>query len=449
MRLWVKMLMVAAMTIAILVPLTMVRGVIQERQERRADVVADVSASYGGRQAVTGPVLVVPYTENVREQVDDGAGVMRTTVRRRTRHWTFFPETLVVDGEMTPDTRRRGLHEVRVYEWLGTVQARFDARIPEDAPAGSDRSIGEPWLAFGIADVRGLRELPKMQVDGRALELAQGIGHQDGPGVHARLKAPVAGARLAFGSRLDLQLRGTESFAMMPLARDNDLRMRSTWTHPRFEGISPVHDLDGAGFSAQWKVASLSTEAQRRYQRNASLAVSGHDRGGWSPDVDAAGVTLVDPVNTYLKAERATKYGLLFVLLTFVAFFMFELIRQQAIHPIQYGLVGLAIAVFFLLLVSLGEHIPFGLAYLSAAVACIGLVGFYLSAVLGGAARGAGFAAMLATLYAALYGLLVSEDNALVLGAGLLFVVLATIMVLTRRFDWYRLAPAPGHPRGA
>lgn len=439
MRLWVKILMVVVMTIAILVPLTMVRGVIQERQQRRVEVVADISASHGGRQAVSGPVLVVPYEESVREQVEDGAGVMRTTVRRRTRHWTFFPETLVIDGEMTPDTRRRGLHEVRVYGWLGTVQARFDARIPDDAPQGAERSIGEPWLAFGIADVRGLRELPQMKVGGRAVELAQGIGHRDGPGVHARLQAPAAGARLAFDSRLDLQLRGTESFAMLPLASDNNLRLRSAWQHPRFEGLSPVHDLDAAGFSAQWKVASLSTDAQRRYARNVLGAGSAGDRGGWAPDPDAAGVTLVDPVNPYLRAERATKYGVLFVLLTFVAFFMFELIRQQPIHPIQYGLVGLAIAIFFLLLVGLGEHIPFGLAYLAAAVACIGLIGVYLSAVLGGAARGAGFAAMLATLYAALYGLLVSEDNALVLGAGLLFVVLAAIMLLTRRVDWYRV----------
>src|SRR5690606_19870718 len=174
----------------------------------------------------------------------------------------------------------------------------------------------------------------------------------------------------------------------------------------------------------------------------ASLAQAGHGGLHWAPDPDAAGVSLVDPVNPYLQAERATKYGLLFVLLIFVAFFMFELIRRQPIHPVQYGLVGLAIAVFFLLLVSLGERIDFGLAYLASAAACIGLIGFYLSAVLGGARRGAGFAAMLTALYAALYGLLVSEDNALVLGAGLLFVVLAAIMILTRRIDWYRVGAA-------
>lgn len=434
MRLWVKILMVAAMTVAILVPLSMVRGVVQERQARRAEAVASIAASHGGRQVVSGPVLVVPYSEEVREQVADPAGVMRTTLRRRTRHWTFFPETLAVDGALAPEVRRRGLHEVRVYQWQGTVQARFDASIPDDAPEGAVRRIGKPWLAFGIADVRGLRDLPRLQVDGRPLALVEGIGHEDGPGVHARLDTPVPGARLAFGSRLDLELRGTESFAMVPLARDNDLRLRSSWRHPRFEGLSPVHDLGQAGFDARWKLASLATGAQARYRRHASLA---HAVGIGDPD--AAGVTLVDPVNAYLQAERATKYGLLFVLLTFIAFFMFELIRQQPIHPIQYALVGLAIAVFFLLLVSLGEHIAFGLAYLVAAVACIGLIGFYLSAVLGGAARGAGFAAMLATLYAALYGLLVSEDNALVLGAGLLFVVLAAIMLVTRRIDWYRV----------
>jgi inner membrane protein len=118
---------------------------------------------------------------------------------------------------------------------------------------------------------------------------------------------------------------------------------------------------------------------------------------------------------------------------------MFELMKQLPIHPIQYGLVGLAIAIFFLLLVSLSEHVEFDVAYLASSVACIGLLGVYLSAVLRSARRGAGFAAMLGLLYATLYGLLVSEDNALVLGAGLLFVILATIMLVTRKVDWYQL----------
>jgi inner membrane protein len=211
--------------------------------------------------------------------------------------------------------------------------------------------------------------------------------------------------------------------------------------------------VSGRGFNAQWEVSSLASNAQAQFlagktlpsldtQRHARDADSGLETGG----IDAVAVALVDPVNIYSQADRASKYGLLFVLLTFVGFFMFELIKQLPIHPVQYGLVGLALAIFFLLLVSLSEHIAFHWAYLAASVACIGLLGFYLSAVLRSAGRGIAFAAMLATLYAALYGLLVSEDNALVLGSGLLFVILAALMVVTRKIDWYRAATPFARP---
>jgi inner membrane protein len=232
----------------------------------------------------------------------------------------------------------------------------------------------------------------------------------------------------------------------VPLGDGNDLRLRSRWPHPKFVGPSPQQDVDGRGFRAQWQIASVATNAQRRYLQDPSLAPGQgapnevHAAPAAAmPDADAASVSLIDPVNVYVQADRATKYGLLFVALTFVGFFMFELLRHLPVHPIQYLLVGLAIATFFLLLVSLSEHIAFGIAYLLAACACIGLIGFYLAAVLRSTARGVGFAAMLATLYATLYGLLLSEDNALVLGAGLLFVILAAIMVVTRKVDWYRL----------
>jgi len=153
--------------------------------------------------------------------------------------------------------------------------------------------------------------------------------------------------------------------------------------------------------------------------------------------LDALQVGLVEPVNVYSQADRASKYGILFVLLTFVGFFMFELLKRLAIHPIQYLLVGLALAIFFLLLLSLSEHMAFWIAYLVASIACIGLLAVYLSAVLRSKSRGAGFAAGLTLLYAALYGLLVSEDNALVLGSLMLFAILAALMLITRRVDWY------------
>lgn len=447
MRLWLKILMVAGMTLAILVPLALIRGTIHERQAYRNEAVRDVAANFGGPQVFGGPVLVVPYTETVDEDVVQPDGEVRRTVQRRTGSWTFFPETLSIEGSLQPDTRRRGLHEVRVYQWDGVAKASFDVRLPPLEDAAAQREVGRPWLSYGIADVRGLRGTPRLQVDGAAVTPLQGIGHVDGPGLHVRLDAPDTD-RIELETGIELQLRGTEAFAMMPYGRSNDLQLASPWRHPKFEGVSPQHDIDAQGFRARWQVASVASNAQRRYLQSPALA--GEQAAGvpWTAQPDGVSVALVDPVNPYLQADRATKYGLLFVMLTFVGFFMFELLKRLPIHPIQYALVGLAIAIFFLLLVSLSEHVAFGLAYLAAAVACIGLIGFYLSAVLRSTARGLGFAVMLAALYAALYGLLVSEDNALVLGAGLLFLILAAIMVATRKVDWYQVASRPGVAQG-
>ncbi|WP_407352271.1 cell envelope integrity protein CreD [Luteimonas sp. R10] len=445
MKLALKILMVLAMTLAILVPLTMIRGVIHDRQVYRAQAVERVARSYAGAQGVAGPVLVVPYVETVEVEEKDTQGVTRKVLRERDGRWTFFPEVLEIGGRIAPSTRRVGLHEVRVYELAAEMSARFAARIPVDPDPQRPRRIGRPWLGVGIGDVRGLAGAPRLRVDGAEVPLQEGVGSRDGSGVHARLAAPRAGQRLALDTRLDFALGGTESLALAPLGTHNRVVLESPWRHPQFNGAFLPREpaLDDGGFRAEWAVSSLASNAQAQYLAGATLPrpeSSQSPASGGEAGLDAIGVSLVDPVNPYSQADRASKYGLLFVLLTFVGFFMFELIKQLRIHPIQYGLVGLALAIFFLLLVSLSEHIAFGWAYLAAGVACIGLLGYYLAYVLRSWMRGAGFAAMLATLYAALYGLLISEDNALVLGAGLLFAILAAIMVVTRKVDWYEVA---------
>jgi inner membrane protein len=450
MRLGLKILLVLAMTLAILLPLTMIRGTINERQLYRSQAVDSIARSYAGAQSFVGPVLVVPYAETVEVDEKDAQGVTHKVLRAQEGRWTYFPETLDLGGVLKPGTRKRGLHEVRVYEWQGQADARFDATVPADTDPLRPRRIGRPWLSYGMADVRGLMGAPRLRVAGAETALEQGLGSREGAGVHAHLAAPRAGERLAFDSRLEFVIGGTESLALVPLGKRNRVALASTWPHPQFGGsfLPRTHAIDGKGFRARWEVSSLATSAQAQYNagRTAPRVVNdvAGSRGAGADGIgveglDAIGISLVDPVNVYSQADRASKCGLLFVLLTFVGFFMFELIKQLPIHPIQYGLVGLALAIFFLLLLSLSEHIAFALAYLIASIACIGLLGFYLSHVLRSRARGLGFAAMLATLYAALYGLLVSEDNALVLGSGLLFLILAAIMVVTRRVDWYAL----------
>ena len=444
MRLSIKLLFVLAMTLAILIPLAMIRSTIQERQAYRQQAVADIARSYAGAQVLSGPVLIVPYVDTVDVEERDAQGIVRRGTREQRGQWTFFPTALSITGHLQPDIRQRGLHEVRVYALRGTADARFEAMIPADTDSRHRRSVGEPWLSYGIADVRGLIGSPKLVVNGVDRIIEQGANA--GQGIHARLATPTAGETIRLATRLEFVLGGTESLAMVPLGRSNRFAVDSTWPHPQFTGsfLPRSRTIDASGFRADWEVSSLATNAQSQYLRRPSTIPAGADAGSpeATPGLDAVGLSLVDPVNIYTQADRATKYGLLFVLLTFIGFFMFELIRQLPIHPIQYGLVGLALAIFFLLLVSLSEHIDFKAAYLISSVACIGLLGTYLSSVLRSARRGIGFAAMLGLLYATLYGLLISEDNALVLGAGLLFVILAAVMLITRKVDWYQLGAA-------
>jgi len=430
MRLALKFAIVLFLTLAILLPLAMIRGTISERQQFRQQAVDEVTRSYAGPQALAGPVLVVPYSETVEVEERDANGVLHKQLRQQDRSWTFFPKTMRLQGQVKPSIRKLGLHEVRVYELQGALEAAFDAQLPKEDPA-HPRRIGTPWIDVGIGDVRGLVGVPTLQLGGRGAQVLQGqLGRTDG-GVHAMLPdaIPVDG-HIAFPLKFTFALNGTEQFDVTPLADDNRIVLDSPWPHPQFNGDFLPHSrrIDANGFHAEWDVSSLASGAQAQY------------RAGGDKHIDAIGLSLVEPVNLYSKVDRATKYGLLFVLLTFTCFFMLETIKQLPIHPVQYALVGLALAVFFLLLLSLSEHIAFAWAYLAAAIACVGLIGFYLGHVLRSRARGLGFAAILGLLYAALYGLLVSEDNALVLGAGLLFAILAAIMVATRKVDWYQVS---------
>lgn len=446
MRLLLKILMVIGLTIAILVPLLMIRGTIQDRQMYRREAVQTVARSSAGAQALSGPVLMVPYTELVEVEEKDNQGFTRKVRREESGIWMFFPETLEAKGTMKPIVRKIGLHQVRKYEFATKLHAEFQVTVPGDADALAPRKIGQPYLSYAIADVRGVVGLQTLTINGKDVELLQGPGSGDGGGLHARLPVTVAGGAIVLDSQLDFTLEGTESLAIAPLAKRNIITIDSPWPHPLFNGdfLPRKRTIDDKGFHAEWEISSLATNAQAQYlggSRVPGMAPAGSVDAANNAEtvsgLDAIGVSLVEPVNIYSQADRASKYGILFVLLTFVGFFMFELIKQLRIHPIQYGLVGLALAIFFLLLVALSEHMEFGKAYLVASGACIGLLGYYVSHVLRSWLRGFGFAAMLCTLYGALYGLLISEDNAMVLGAGLLFLILAAIMVVTRKIDWY------------
>jgi inner membrane protein len=432
-----KFIIIAILILAILIPLDMIRDTIAERKAYRQQAVATIAESYAGPQTLVGPLLVVPYLVEVQTTHNDENGMTHTVVHNEWLQWVFYPKSERLTGYLKPDRRYLGLHEVRVYAMTATVGGRFDLVVPQPASGSRLLLVGTPFLSIGIDDVRGLIGTPQLLVDNRPTLLSQGIGAgRAGGGVHAELAPLAPGDKRSLTFAMDFALGGTESLAVAPTADDNRIELTSSWPSPEFTGrfLPSSREVSAKGFHAVWDVSALAANTQNQY---------GEGDPAKTDSLDRVEVTLVDPVNIYTQADRASKYGLLFVLLTFIGFFMVELIKQLRIHPIQYLLVGLALAIFFLLLLSLSEHIAFIWAYLSASGACIGLLGFYLSSVLRSRARGAGFAAMLTTLYGVLYGLLISEDNALVLGSLMLFAILAAIMIVTRKIDWYGVAKAP------
>ncbi|MFD2365389.1 cell envelope integrity protein CreD [Pseudoduganella sp. GCM10020061] len=450
--LFLKFGMIAAVLVLIGISLIMINAVIEERSEFHAMAVRSIAEDSVGPQALAGPVLVIPFTEEFQEKREvDTPGGRQVSMEKRSvqRRHIVFPNELKVKGAVDTDRRYRGIHEVLVYSGQYAVSGDIDVPSAAQLKAKYPNSVltfGQPFVAVHVGDVRGLRNSPVLTLDGRKAEFQQGANLRTySSGVHAPLPdfdlVTARRARFAFSVNLD----GIERQEFVPIAKNTEVTVSSPWPHPQFTGrfLPSPRDrtISADGFAATWRVSSLASNAQQQFL-NAESA-NPNDVAAARGAVDRFAVGFVEPVNVYSLADRATKYGLMFVALTFAAFFVFEMLRQLQIHPVQYALVGLALALFFLLLVSLSEKIPFASAYLIASTGCIALITFYLRFVMGHWLRALGFGAALSVLYGALYGLLVSEDMALMLGSLLLFAVLAAVMVTTRNINWYRVgAPA-------
>jgi inner membrane protein len=416
----------------------------------RESAALELAHSYAGAQTVAGPILVVPYTERWTELTrDDSNRVIARVPRSESHVHLVFPERLRVNGELTPDKRYRGIFTVLFYSFKARVDghfAPFDPSAIKGETEGSTIEIGMPVLAMGMGDVRGLQGAPKLSLAGDAatfMPRVPGLSEEAWPfqSVHAALPAAAQQAwtkHQKMDFQLDLALTGQSTLGIMPIADETTAHIASTWKHPSFGGsfLAAQRVVNDHGFEADWAVSSLSTSARAQLARLANAS-----KGTSTGPLDSFNVTLVDPLDVYALTGRAVKYGLLFVALTLMAAFMFEVLRQLRLHVVQYGLVALSITLFFLLLLALSEKIAFGLAYGIATGSNVALLTLYFSAVLGSIQRGLGLGFYVGLLYAALYGLLLSEDNALLLGSVLLFGLLAFLMIATRKVDWYALRP--------
>jgi inner membrane protein len=348
-----------------------------------------------------------------------------------------LPETLDIEATLESQVLYRGIHEVPVYR--AKVRIAGVLRVPEEQTAGPSLEAlhrQNAFVALALTDAGATRSAPVLRIGGREIPFEAGGALQDGwpPHMLARVGDLVAaagpGARLPF--EIDLDVAGGESLHVLPLGDTTSITMRSPWPSPSFTGrYLPHHrEVGDDGFVAEWTLSGLGRPLPAAWMDGTLDASIG--------TASAVGVEMYSPVDLYQKTLRATKYALLFIGLSFVAYFLFETMGRLQLHPMQYLLVGFANALFYLLLLSLAEHTGFGMAYVLSAGASVVLIAGYSRSVLGGARAAGIMAALLTGLYLFLYLVLQAEDYAMLAGALGLWIILASIMFLTRRIDWYR-----------
>jgi len=436
-KLLFKIAAICIMSFFLLVPLALIKDQIRDRSQRQNEVQASIANSAAGEQTLVAPVIAVHYREQIEVPIAEGEAGQAGKTRRQLveRNLMLPPETLIMTGETTVETRNRGIYQARLFRLGLATSGRFVVKPLLEARSSGRIVDASAQLVLGISDPRGVNNDPEVVINGKTHRFASPASRSKGDQESAlrNLSIDLGPLDIEHESRFDfsfpLQLTGTTRLAIAPTGESNHIELKSAWPHPNFGGrfLPNTRTVSKDGFAALWEISHLA----RNFEASLNPV-----RG------EVLSIDFVDPVNVYLQSERAVKYGVLFIVLTFAGFFLTEILRRSPIHPLQYLLVGLALAIFFLLLIAFSEHLPFYAAYGLSAAACIGLIATYLSGALGGARQGLAFGGGLTGLYGVLYGVLLSEDNSLLMGSILLFLALATTMLATRRLDWYRLSTA-------
>lgn len=426
-----KVLGVGLLALLMLIPLGQVRTLVSERQALRETAVTQIAQGWGGRQVLGGLLLAVPGQRTALLADNQTTRTIATTD-------AVLPDTLKTDVTMQVQTRSYGIYAAPVYLSSVHISGRFS---PEDLlkarqASASQWQPGKAEVRLLLSDLRGLRDASDLRINGKPARFASSAERMsDLSSVVVPIDLDALGDQ-PIEFELQLQLAGTESLQVLPLGRNSDVTIRAPWGDPSFIGAAlPVErEVSAKDFSAHWHASDLN----RSYGQHWEYSDAGV---GQAMSASAFGVQLYQPVDIYQRNERAVKYGLLFIGMTFVVFFLFEVLKRLRVHPVQYLLIGAALATFYVVLLALSEQIGFALAYALAAVAVVVIVGGYATAVLRARRAGLLLGGALALVYTLLYGLIAAEQYALLVGAFALLAAVALMMYLTRRIDWYAYAP--------
>lgn len=438
----VKLVVIGLLGLLLLLPSALIQNLIAEREQTRNETVTEISSKWGSDQTLGGPVLTVPYRKGRTN--DKGQSEMTTEYAH------FLPERLEVRGRLSPEKRQRSIYVVMLYNAQLTLSGRF--RQPDFAALKirpEDVQWSDAFLSLGLTDLKGIRQAVRIRFGNQQLQFEPGQATKDlfqrGVGIPVRLQADAGTGAIPF--TLDLDLNGSSELKILPLGQETKVELTSPWRTPSFVGtfLPEQRRVTDRGFTARWKVlhynrnypqqglgafVNLESEPVEKQYRDGKPVVS--DESG------SFGVKLLLPVDEYQKTARSAKYSVLFVLLTFTAFFFVEILNKRRLHPIQYLLVGVAVVLFYVLLLSISEYLSFGNAYAISGAIILGMVFLYTNVIFRSLRLALIFNGILAIFYGFFYSLLQLEDYALLMGSFGLVFILGVVMYLTRNLDWYR-----------
>jgi inner membrane protein len=427
-----KLFFVGVLVLFLLIPLGMIESQIAERGLRADEAARQIANIWGSHQTIGGPVLILGY-ESVRP-VDD------ETLRFKDELYTL-PSRLTVDIVAETEILRRGIYEIPVY--TATVEISGSLPPPPAADENTDVLWDDALLSLPVTDARSIREPVRITIRGTTAEFASGGERVSGLG--SQLVVPLSELGIQrFDETLDFTLSfrigGTAKLMFLPFGDVTTVNLRADWPSPSFGGhfLPGSRNVSDSGFDASWSVLSLGRGYPSSWYRSDPLLPMLAQRISAS----TFGADLIVPIGVHQASLRATKYAVLFLSLTFLAYFLFELFTPLRLHALQYLFVGLANSIFYLLLIAIAEHVGFVIAYVTSAVASTGLIGGYSAAVLGSARRAVPITLLLGSIYGYLYFILQLEDYALVSGSLGLLAILGGVMYATRHVDWYEMSLA-------
>lgn len=416
-----RLTIIVILTFLLVLPSFMIMVLISERQQRRNSVADEISSNWGSRQTVIGPVLSIPVKEPITTKEGEKTGF--------SYYAHFLPERLKINGVIQPEVRNRSIYDVIVYKSEIEISAVFKAPQLDGLSVNEKDLVTEnASMTLGISDMKGVNEAIRFEWNGEQMEANPGIASSDLFSSGVTIPVKIESKNLQYTFKTKINLNGSFELLFAPVGKETQLHLSSAWPNPSFTGayLPTRRKLDESGFEAVWRVFHISRDfpqqwAGARYDVNKS----------------AFGVNLLLSVDQYQQTMRTVKYAIMFIALTFLTFFVIEIRSARPIHPIQYLLVGLALLIFYTLLLSLSEYISFGYAYLIASIAIIAMISFYSRSFLGERYQPAIVALIMGILYGYLYIVLQLQDYALLMGSIILFIALAALMFLTRKIDWF------------